>query len=104
MIIRFKNLKEYFEYNPGFKEKKRVAKALKKRDGSSISVTYLYMLIATDQNNPNKQKDHFASYSLACQIEELLNVPKESVLRKPPIHKSFKWQDRIFKTNKKRRK
>ena len=84
MVIKFESLKEYFEYHR--KDKKvtviRVAKSL------DISASYLYMLIAGTRNAGNP---------LACKIEELLNVPKESLLKKPPVHKSYNWRKNIFR-------
>ena len=89
MVMKFENLKEYFEYH----RKDKKVTVIKVAESLDISASYLYMLIAKTRN---------ASYPLACKIEELLNVQKESVLKKISVHKSCNWRKNIFR--KQRRK
>jgi len=71
MIIKFESLKDYMLHNPD-KKVEDLAKAL------NISVSYLYMLI---------QGKRFASFNLAIRIEQILNVPASSVMKKTPFKK-----------------
>jgi len=70
-------------HNPD-KKVEDLAKALRNFEGGSFRspcVSYLYMLIETDKKHPVEKKDRFASYELAMRIEQLYNVPKESVMK-----------------------
>ena len=95
MIIQFESLEDYFFYHRKDKKVtvKKVAESLRET-GTKCSTSFLYMLIAKTRNAGNP---------LACKIEELLNVSKESLLKKPPVHKSYNWRKNIFKKNKYRR-
>ena len=72
MIIRFENLKEYFEYHR--KDKKVTVR--KVAESLDISASYLYMLIAGTRN---------ASYEKAVRMKNILNIPASSVLKKTPF-------------------
>lgn len=87
MKINFSDLNDYFSYHK--KDKKVTVK--KVAESLDISGSYLYLLI---------QKNRYASNPLACKIVELLNVPKESLLR-PLAHKSFNWRKNIFRKRRK---
>ncbi len=86
MKINFSDLNDYFRYH----KKDRKVTVAKVAESLDISGSYLYLLI---------QKNRYASNPLACKIEELLNIPKEALLR-PPVHKSFNWRKNIFRRRK----
>lgn len=87
MIIRFKDLKDFFEYNKDdpIVTRKNVAKEL------GIEVSFLSKLV---------NKKGYACLAIAELMEELYNIPKESIMKPTRAKK----KESIFKKILRRKK